>query len=348
MTKFSIVIPSYNHAQFIRKAVYSVLTQTLTDLELIVVDDGSMDDTLAVLSTISDSRLTVISQSNQGAHAAINRGLKEAKGDYLSILNSDDFYHTQRLEKSLAVLDGNPQIGIVSSYIQIVDENDKNLGIKHGYKDCPPWLLENPERSFRADNDLKAALLTENYLSTTSNLVFPRPWLERVGEFRPLRFAHDWDFALRMTRMAEVVLLPEPLLSYRVHQRNTIRQDQAAMIFEICWILAVHLPPSIVDADFISQRALEKRVDQLLESIYTFNCERVLNLMLLQELSKDPEQAMRLLEPNDPVRNQYMQHIRQTILGGKINASQIPSQDPGNMPDKLKRAARRLLARLSG
>jgi glycosyltransferase involved in cell wall biosynthesis len=344
MTKFSIVIPAYNHAQFIRKAVDSVLKQTLTELELIVVDDGSKDDTLAVLSRISDSRLKVISQSNQGAHAAINRGLKEAMGDYLSILNSDDFYHAQRLEKSLAVLEGDSQVGIVSSYIQIVDENDQALGIKHGYKDSSPWLLENPERSFRAENDLKTALLTENYLSTTSNFVFARRWFERVGEFRPLRFAHDWDFALRMTREAELVLLPEPLLSYRVHQQNTIRQDQAAMIFEICWILAVHLPPSISDPNFIRQSTLEKRVDQLLQSIYTFNCERVLNLMLLQELSKDPEQAMRLLEPNDPVRNQYLEYIRQTILGGKINASQIPSQGPENLPGKLKRAARRLLA----
>jgi glycosyltransferase involved in cell wall biosynthesis len=344
MTKFSIVIPAYNHAQFIRKAVDSVLKQTLTELELIVVDDGSKDDTLAVLSRISDSRLKVISQSNQGAHAAINRGLKEAMGDYLSILNSDDFYHAQRLEKSLAVLEGDSQVGIVSSYIQIVDENDQALGIKHGYKDSSPWLLENPERSFRAENDLKTALLTENYLSTTSNFVFARRWFERVGEFRPLRFAHDWDFALRMTREAELVLLPEPLLSYRVHQQNTIRQDQAAMIFEICWILAVHLPPSISDPNFIRLSTLEKRVDQLLQSIYTFNCERVLNLMLLQELSKDPEQAMRLLEPNDPVRNQYLEYIRQTILGGKINASQIPSQGPENLPGKLKRAARRLLA----
>ncbi|NCT22276.1 cell wall biosynthesis glycosyltransferase, partial [bacterium] len=91
-----------------------------------------------------------------------------------------------------------------------------------------PWLLEVPERSFRAGSDLHKALLTENYWSTTSNFVFPRRWFEAVGEFRPLRYAHDWDFALRMASVARMVLLPEVLMRYRVHAANTIREDRAA------------------------------------------------------------------------------------------------------------------------
>jgi hypothetical protein len=163
-----------------------------------------------------------------------------------------------------------------------------------------------------------------------------------------LRFAHDWDFALRMTRVAELALLPEPLLNYRVHQRNTIRQDKAAMIFEICWILAVHLPHDIKDTDFISQNVLEKRVDQLLYSIFTFKCERVLNVMLLQELSRDTEQAMSLLEPNNPVRNRYLQYICQTIQTGDENGAQNTRGIPKDLPSKAKWTARRLLARFSG
>ncbi len=103
-------------------------------------------------------------------------------------------------------------------------------------------MLEKPERSFRAGNDLAEALLTENYLGTSSNFVFSRGCYQEVGEFRPLRYMHDWDFALRLARVAPLCLLPEPLLRYRVHPQNTIRQDQPAMIFELCWILAVHYP----------------------------------------------------------------------------------------------------------
>ena len=97
MADVSVVIPSYNHAAYIREAVDSVLSQSLSDLELIVVDDGSQDESLDILAGYSDRRFHLYTQLNQGAHAAINRGLHAAAGDYLAILNSDDAYHPQRL-----------------------------------------------------------------------------------------------------------------------------------------------------------------------------------------------------------------------------------------------------------
>jgi glycosyltransferase involved in cell wall biosynthesis len=177
MPEFSVVIPSYNHAAYLGEAVASVLAQTFTDLELIVVDDGSTDNSLEVLSGFKDARMRILSQPNQGAHAAINRGLREAAGVYLAILNSDDQYSPPRLAKAIAVLKSDRQIGLAGSYIEIIDQDGKNLGVKHGYADASPWVLEAPERSFRAGNDLHKALLTENYWSTTSNFVFTRAWL---------------------------------------------------------------------------------------------------------------------------------------------------------------------------
>ena len=266
MPEVSVIIPSYNHAAYIGEAVTSVLSQTLEDLELIVVDDGSSDDSLEVLSRFSDVRMRLITQSNQGAHAAINRGLRESAGNYLSILNSDDSYHPQRLQKTIAALTENPAAGLASSYIQIMDADSRDLSVKQGYLDSSPWPLDEPGRSFRTGHNLRAALLTENYLATTSNYVFPRQVFELVGEFRPLRYAHDWDYALRIAHDREIILIPEPLLKYRVHERNTIRENQAAMIFEICWILAVHLPSNISTAWF-SERPPEERLDQLLHSL---------------------------------------------------------------------------------
>ena len=314
MAKISVVIPSYNHAEFISEAINSVLAQTEPNFELIIVDDGSTDDSLEVISGFIDPRLTVLTQTNQGAHAAINRGLGEASGKYLAILNSDDVYLPQRLEKIVTSFERDSELGVVGSYIEIIDDQNKSLGIKHGFKDCSPWPLENPERSFRVGSDLKAALLTENYWSTTSNFVFTRETLERVGKFRPLRYAHDWDFALRAARNTKLALLPEPLMCYRVHERNTIREDQAAMIFEICWCLAVHLPEGVEDEQFYNEFSIQNRIDQLLNSVYTYGCDRVLSIMLLYKLHENPEEALNLLEPGNAVREEYMRFIFSRIV----------------------------------
>lgn len=312
MVTVSVVIPSYNHGPYLAEAVSSVLTQSMTDLELIVVDDGSTDNSLAVLADFSDPRLHVISQANQGAHAAINRGMAAATGRILSILNSDDAYEPDRLARLSAILDTHPEVGLVGSYIRVVNAEGQQLGVKHGFRDLEPWLLDHPERSFRAGTDLRAALLAENYWATTSNFVFSRRWWEQVGPFRPLRYAHDWDFALRMAGLAELRLVAEPLLRYRVHANNTIRENRSAMVFEICWVLAVHLPPHLCSPWFAGLQAATG-VQQLMHSLYTYDCDRVLCVMLATRLAERPDIAERLLEPTNPERLAYLRYIEERL-----------------------------------
>jgi glycosyltransferase involved in cell wall biosynthesis len=317
----SVIIPSYNHAAYLARAVQSVLTQECgagnakgSGLELIVVDDGSQDESLVILAGINDRRLRVIAQENQGAHAAINRGLREAKGETLAILNSDDEYHPQRLQKILFEIQTAAHPGLVATYIELIDAENHSLGVKHGYQDQVPWILESPERSYRAGNDraagsLAAALLTENYLGSSSNFVFTRACYQAVGEFRPLHYMHDWDFALRAARVTPLSLLPEPLLRYRMHAQNTIRQDQAAMVFELCWILAVHLPNAFAPGHAPEVEFLER----MLNSIYTYGCDRILNVLLAQSLYMDIPRALALLDPGHPERAVYMEHIQQQL-----------------------------------
>ncbi len=224
-----------------------------------------------------------------------------------------------------------------------MDQNNHPIGIKHGYKDFEPWPLINAERSFRAGSELKDVLLTENYLATTSNFVFPRRCFEHVGGFRPLRFAHDWDFALRISRIADLILLPEPLLSYRIHPQNTIRKSQNSMIFEICWILAVHLPRAVEDPEFLGSEASEKRIDQLLNSIYTFNCDRVLNMLLLMKLHEQPELALKLLQPQNPIRTRLIEHIQEekSRQSSSVSASGTQFIWAAGLISRLKRAFRK-------
>lgn len=324
MAEFSVIIPSYNHAAYIREAVESVLSQSFHDLELIVVDDGSMDESLEILKKFADPRMRVITQSNHGAHIAINRGLDEATGKYLTILNSDDVFHLNRLQVAKTILDNDPGIGLIGSFIQIIDQRGKSLGIKHGYKDCPPWELNSPERSFRNGNDLRKVLLTENYFSTTSNLIFRPEIYRKLAGFRPLRYAHDWDFAIRAAKLARIELIPDALVKYRVHSTNTIRENHAAMVFEICWILAVHLPGSKQEQvhDIYGQ---ELPTDKLLHSIYCFGMDKVLAIMLLQNLAGNQQLALELLDPNNSERGQYMNYINEVL-----------EQDPKGSPGSLK------------
>jgi hypothetical protein len=188
------------------------------------------------------------------------------------------------------------QVGLFHHILRLSTGKAGLLGIKHGYAwTCSPWDLSDPSKSFRAELDLRAALLTENFLATTSNYVFSRQLYQQVGEFLPLRYTHDWDYALRALQYGELRLLPEALMSYRVHDSNTIRENQAAMVFEICWILAVHLPQAVSSPWFQSGR-LGSSHQQLLNSIYTYGCERILTVMLLQNLNDNRSLALQLLD----------------------------------------------------
>jgi glycosyltransferase involved in cell wall biosynthesis len=313
MVEVSVVIPSYNHEEYIKEAIQSVLNQTYKDIELIVVDDGSTDNSPRVLSELKHERVKIVFQNNQGAHAAINLGLSLANGKYLAILNSDDVYYPQRIEKALDVLQKNPQVGLVSSYLEIINAEGIHLDIKQGYHTCHPWTLDKPEKSFRSLESSKLALLTENYLASTSNFIFPRILYKKIGGFKPLRYTHDWDFALRIARESEIYLIREPLLKYRVHQRNTIREDQITMIFEICWTLAVNLP-NFFDSQSLRVTNFDlSPLEAFINSLYTFGCGDVLSVMLLQRLYQNQAYALSLLHPENPDRLVYLEAIQRII-----------------------------------
>lgn len=315
----SVIIPSYNHAAYIGDAIQSVLDQSERNLELIIVDDGSRDDSLSVIQSFSDARIRVKSQTNMGAHAAINAGIEMSQGEFLAVLNSDDRYYPQRLEKLIAELRSKPQAGLAASYIDVIDMKGQVAGVKQGYKNMPPWEIDNPSRSFRARDNLKHALLVENYLSTTSNFVFTRHAWRQHGPFRPLRYTHDWDFALRVIRDFDIILLMESMMQYRIHASNTIRENRAAMVFELCWCMAVHVP-------VLAREALQHDpdfIDCLLHSIHEHGSHPVLAALMAQLAVDDAHEresmALQLLKPDNPLRMTYVEYIK-----SKLSAQPMP------------------------
>lgn len=234
--RVSVVVPLYNHARYVADAVRSALAQGPLLREVVVVDDGSTDDSAAVLRAAcgDDPRLVLWSQPNRGAHAAINAGLLRATGEVLAILNSDDAYAPGRLARLVAALDADPAADLAATGLRFIDEN--------GGATANAWYGE-ALAFYREAGDLGTALVNGNFLMTTSNLAFRRTLLDRVGLFAPLRYAHDLDFMLRALASGHrfALLLDEPLLSYRLHAANTIKEDHALVRMEWAAVSAAYL-----------------------------------------------------------------------------------------------------------
>lgn len=280
----SVVIPSYNHSSYILEAVESVLSQTHEEIELIVIDDGSSDNSLELLATVDDQRLTVIAQENAGAHETINRGLQMARGDHLTILNSDDVYHPERLKRCLGALAEN-NANFACSWIQVIDANSAPTSIKRGWENMlPSWANPNSEDGFWNGNSFNLNLLATNFISTTSNMIFTRELLESAGYMRNLRFCHDWDFAIRAAAVGSCVMVEEPLVQYRVHGSNTISTNQNWMLFETCWVLAANAERFGDLGLFGGSIALPQLLEQVAgaqASIGARECERLLAMLAL-------------------------------------------------------------------
>jgi glycosyltransferase involved in cell wall biosynthesis len=128
MKLFSVIIPTYKAEKYIAKTIKSVLAQTYSHFEIIVVDDESPDRSLAICQQFQDSRLKIISQKNRGLAGARNTGIRHAQGDYLAFLDADDLWLPEKLEKHLQHLESSPQIGISFSRSAFIDSEDRSIG----------------------------------------------------------------------------------------------------------------------------------------------------------------------------------------------------------------------------
>jgi glycosyltransferase involved in cell wall biosynthesis len=205
----SVVIPAYRSARTLPTAVNSVLRQTATDLEVIIVDDGSTDGTLAVAQSISDPRVAVISQPNGGAAAARNTGIAAARGEWVALLDADDIWLPEKLERQLATLAANPHVSAVQCGVFRVNDEMQLLEI-------------DPCRE--TDDSLDDFLNFRNMPGMMSTLVIRRAKFEEMGGFdTDLEILEEWDMTIKTARYCAVVNMPDLLALYRVHPGNRSR-----------------------------------------------------------------------------------------------------------------------------
>ena len=217
----SVIMPTYNHAKFIGKAIDSVLNQTYPNFELIVIDNYSDDDTEKIVASYNDDRIIYLKFRNHGIIAASrNHGIKYSHGDYIAFLDSDDFWHKQKLEKQLPHFELPEIIGVASNAVLV--------------SETPYYRKNSWARSKQGYVDYKYRDILNRNRIMTSSLIVRRDTLDRTGLFdedKTFSFIEDWELWLRMARYGSFRVLESPLLTYLVSRK---RGYQASIISKNC------------------------------------------------------------------------------------------------------------------
>lgn len=196
----SVIIPTHDRAHLIGPAIKSVLNQTYWDLEIVVVDDGSSDNTEEVVRSLKDERIRYIRhEKNKGATAARNTGIKAAKGEYIAFQDSDDEWLPEKLEKQMKVFENVPlKVGVVySGFLRIV--NGKKEYIPYS------WVIKK-------EGDIHKELLKGSFI-TTPSIVVRKKCFEKAGMFDEcLPRLQDWELVLRLSKYYDFKFIKEPLL----------------------------------------------------------------------------------------------------------------------------------------
>ena len=198
--KISVVMPVYNtQEEYLREAIESILNQTFSDFEFIVINDGSTNNAKDVILSYKDPRISYYEQENRGVIKTLNRGFALCKGEYIARMDSDDISLPQRFEKEVAILDNNENIGIVGSWI------------KHFPKDNTIRLKERP----RYFDVLKECPLAHPTVMIRSSVL--KKYDLQYGDFL---HAEDYELWSRFIKVSELYNIQEVLLNYRVHESS--------------------------------------------------------------------------------------------------------------------------------
>ena len=219
MPVISVIIPVYNGEKTIQETIESVLNQTFSDFELIVINDGSTDSTLSILNRIQDPRLKVFSYPNVGLAATRNRGIARANGEYISFIDADDLWTADKLEAQLKALLENPDAAVAYSWTDSIDESSNFL---------------RPGAHKTVNGNVYSQLLASNFLASGSNPLIRKQALEEIGKFdESLTAGEDWDMWLRLAARFHFVAVPEPQILYRQPlnsmSANVVRQESECL-----------------------------------------------------------------------------------------------------------------------
>lgn len=200
-------MPAYNAAQYIAETIDSVVAQSYDFWELIIVDDGSTDDTVSVISQYGDIRICLFRQTNQGVAAARNLGLANARGEFIAFIDSDDLWNSEKLRIQLEQFRKNKNLGLVYAD-KLCFQNEK----KNYYRDkyFVPFSVDDPYMR----------ILTHDFIPTLTVMI-PSRVINEVGPFKTELFGtEDWDMWIRICKKYHIMYIDKTLGYYRVHAQG--------------------------------------------------------------------------------------------------------------------------------
>ena len=233
----SVIMPAYNVEAFIVQALESACNQTISDIEIIVVDDGSEDNTARIVKAFDDHRISMIHKENGGCASARNAGIHVAKGNFISFLDADDYWLPNKLERELESFYRQPHVDLIFSLSFVINEEGKELGV----------LKSGTFRSFSFKD-----LFIENPVGNGSSVLIRKRALDQAGPFdESLPASSDCDMWLRIAKLRtdNFVCLPEPLTYYRRRHSQTTG-DWARMQKSIA---VVEAKARLVDPETVSK-----------------------------------------------------------------------------------------------
>jgi len=272
----SVVMPTYNRSRFIERAIRSVLGQTCPVKEVIVVDDGSTDGTEDVLRTIPGP-IRYFKQANAGPPTARNHGFKQVTGAFIALLDSDDVWFPDKIERQLACVRANDRVGLVHSAARIIDSEGRVTGAVWGRSEYHGRVTSH--------------LLEANGVNASSVLM--RRALVEAEAGYDIRFPalENWDLWLRISRRCEFAYVNEPLIEYRLHDGGWNRDlDRLRCAYQMLLdkhVLGGHEPPGWRKRRHILARFHQAMADALVGQERYLEAEKD----FLKSLIHRPEQA---------------------------------------------------------
>ena len=210
----SVIVPAYNAESFVERTLDSILTQTYTNIEVLVVDDGSQDRTAEIVESFveKDSRVILLKQENSGVAAARNLAIRKSKGEYIAPIDADDIWYPQKLEKQVqCILEADQSVGLVYAWSVTIAEDDVIIG----------GDIESSRDFQSVEGTLYPALVYSNFIGNASVPLIRRSCFEKVGGYNCNLKAHnaqgceDWDIYLRIAEHYKFRVVQEFLIGYR-------------------------------------------------------------------------------------------------------------------------------------
>lgn len=202
MPKVSVIIPVYNCENYIREAIDSVLAQTYKEFELIVIDDGSTDNSGRIVREEFGRAATYYYQENGGVAKARNAGIRRSRGEYIAFLDADDVWTPEKLAAQVSILDSMPEVGLVHSDLEFIDSNGRHLKF---------WKSAHRRDSYARQ------FLKGHVIATQASLI-RRAIIERAGLFDedfPAAGYEDLEFCIRVGQLGEIYCVERPLVKHR-------------------------------------------------------------------------------------------------------------------------------------